>query len=70
MENTIAETGTVPPSSLYDRKFNAAALIDWCNTADLDTAFIDAPHPWQNSYIESSMPNSERNNSPGKSWTL
>jgi putative transposase len=29
------------------------ALIDWCNTAGVDTAFIDPGSPWQNGFIES-----------------
>ena len=34
-------------------EFTAAALIDWCNTAGVDTAFIDPGSPWQNGFIES-----------------
>lgn len=33
-------------------EFTAAALIDWCNTAGVDTAFIDPGSPWQNGFAE------------------
>jgi putative transposase len=55
MENIIAETGTAPAYVRCDNgpEFTAAALIDWCNTAGVDTAFIDPGSPWQNGFIES-----------------
>ncbi|BAS18389.1 insertion element IS476 uncharacterized 39.2 kDa protein (plasmid) [Arthrobacter sp. Hiyo8] len=34
-------------------EFTAAALIGWCDTAGVDTAFIDPGSPWQNGFIES-----------------
>ena len=34
-------------------EFTAEALVTWCNTAGVDTAFIDPGSPWQNGFIES-----------------
>ena len=35
------------------RSFKAAgALVGWCDTTGVDTAFIDPGSPWQNSFIE------------------
>jgi putative transposase len=55
LENIIAETGTAPAYVRCDNgpEFTAAALIEWCNTAGVDTAFIDPGSPWQNGFIES-----------------
>ena len=55
LENIIAETGTAPTYLRCDNgpEFTAAALIEWCNTAGVDTAFIDPGSPWQNGFIES-----------------
>ena len=43
MENIIAETGAAPAYVRCDNgpEFTAATLIDLCNTAGVDTAFID-----------------------------
>jgi transposase InsO family protein len=55
LEDIIAETGTAPAYVRCDNgpEFTAAALIGWCNTAGVDTAFIDPGSPWQNGFIES-----------------
>jgi putative transposase len=55
LEDIIAETGTAPTYVRCDNgpEFTAAALIEWCNTAGVDTAFIDLGSPWQNGFIES-----------------
>ncbi|MGY2744927.1 transposase InsO family protein [Arthrobacter sp. UYCu723] len=55
MENIIAETGAAPAYVRCDNgpEFTPAALIDWCDTAGVDTAFIDPGSPWQNGFIES-----------------
>jgi transposase InsO family protein len=55
LEDIIAETGTAPTYVRCDNgpEFTAAALIDWCDTAGGDTAFIDPGSPWQNGFIES-----------------
>ncbi len=55
LENIIAETGTAPAYVRCDNgpEFTAAALIEWCNTVGVDTAFIDPGSPWQNGFIES-----------------
>ncbi|MCZ4142853.1 transposase, partial [Escherichia coli] len=34
-------------------EFTADALVDWCNTVGVSTAFIDPGSPWQNGFIES-----------------
>lgn len=34
-------------------EFTAGALVDWCNTVGVRTAFIDLGSPWQNGFIES-----------------
>ncbi|MGO2647264.1 MAG: IS3 family transposase [Brevibacterium aurantiacum] len=55
LENIIAETGVVPTYVRSDNgpEFTAAALIDWCATAGVETAFIDPGSPWQNGFAES-----------------
>ncbi|MBG6226803.1 transposase InsO family protein [Arthrobacter sp. CAN_A2] len=55
LENIIAETGVVPTYVRSDNgpEFTAAALIDWCSTAGVETAFIDPGSPWQNGFAES-----------------
>ncbi len=55
LEDIIAETGMVPTYVRSDNgpEFTAAALIDWCATAGVDTAFIDPGSPWQNGFAES-----------------
>jgi transposase InsO family protein len=55
LEDIIAETGTAPAYIRCDNgpEFTAAVLIEWCNTAGVDTAFIDPGSPWQNGFIES-----------------
>ena len=55
LENIIAETGTAPAYVRCDNgpEFAAEALVSWCNTAGVDTAFIDPGSPWQNGLIES-----------------
>jgi hypothetical protein len=55
LENIIAETGTAPIYVGCDNgpEFTAAALVGWCNTAGVDTAFIDPGSPWQNGFIGS-----------------
>jgi transposase InsO family protein len=52
LENIIAETGTAPAYVRCDNgpEFTAAALVEWCNTAGVDTAFIDPGSPWQNGF--------------------
>jgi putative transposase len=53
--NVIAETGTAPAYVRCDNgpEFTAEALVSWCNTAGVDTAFIDPGSAWQNGFIES-----------------
>lgn len=55
LENIIAETGVLPTYVRSDNgpEFTAAALINWCATAGVDTAFIDPGSPWQNGFAES-----------------
>jgi transposase InsO family protein len=55
LENIIAETGTAPTYVRCDNgpEFTAAALINWCNTVGVGTAFIDPGSPWQNGFVES-----------------
>ncbi|WP_346769081.1 IS3 family transposase, partial [Crystallibacter degradans] len=55
LENIIAETGIEPAYVRCDNgpEFTAAALIEWCSTAGVKTAFIDPGSPWQNGFIES-----------------
>ncbi len=55
LEDIIAETGITPTHVRSDNgpEFTAAALIDWCATAGVETAFIDPGSPWQNGFIES-----------------
>lgn len=55
LENIIDETGIEPVFVRCDNgpEFTAAALIRWCNTAGVKTAFIDSGSPWQNGFIES-----------------
>ncbi|MBT9298988.1 IS3 family transposase [Rhodococcus sp. GOMB7] len=55
LENIIAETGTAPTYVRCDNgpEFTAAALINWCNTVGVGTAFIDLGSPWQNGFVES-----------------
>lgn len=55
LENIIAETATTPTYLRCGNgpEFTAAALSKWCNTAGVDTAFIDPGSPWQNGFIES-----------------
>lgn len=55
LENIIAETGTAPTYVRCESgpEFTTAALLEWCNTAGVDTAFIDPGSPWQNGFIES-----------------
>ncbi|WP_156808958.1 IS3 family transposase [Arthrobacter sp. TB 23] len=55
LEDIIAETGVVPTHVRSDNgpEFTAAALISWCQTAGVETAFIDPGSPWQNGYAES-----------------
>ena len=52
LENIIAETGTAPTYVRCDNgpEFTAAALINWCNTVGVGTAFIDPGSPWQNGF--------------------
>ncbi|GAA1133516.1 hypothetical protein GCM10009582_33870 [Arthrobacter flavus] len=55
LEDIIAETGVVPTHVRSDNgpEFIATALISWCQTAGVRTAFIDPGSPWQNGYAES-----------------
>ena len=55
LEDIIAETGITPTYVRSDSgpEFTAAALTAWCNTAGMETAFIDPGSPWQNGFIES-----------------
>ena len=55
LENIIAEIGIEPTYVRCDNgpEFTAGALIDWCSTAGVDTAFIDPGSAWQNGFIES-----------------
>lgn len=55
LENIIAETGAAPTYVRCDNgpEFTAAALITWCTTAGVGTAFIDPGSPWQNGFAES-----------------
>lgn len=55
LENIIAETGTAPAYVRCNNEpeFTAEALVSWCDTAGVDTAFIDPGSPWQNGFIES-----------------
>lgn len=54
-EDIIAETGTAPTYVRCENgpEFTAVALIDWCKTAGVETAFIDPRSPWHNGLIES-----------------
>lgn len=49
------KTGTAPTYVRCDNgpEFTAAALINWCNTVGVGTAFIDPGSPWQNGFVES-----------------
>jgi putative transposase len=48
------EGGRAPDRTAgHGPEFTATALIEWCNTAGVDTAFIDPGSPWQNGFIES-----------------
>lgn len=55
LENIIAQTGIQPTYVRCDNgpEFTAAALVNWCNTAEINTAFITPGSPWQNGFIES-----------------
>ncbi|MGP5073886.1 integrase core domain-containing protein, partial [Arthrobacter rhombi] len=55
LEDIIAETGVTPAYVRSDNgpEFTAAALINWCATAGVNTAFIDPGSPWQNGFAES-----------------
>lgn len=55
LEDIIAETGIQPTFVRCDNgpEFTADALVDWCNTVGVSTAFIDPGSPWQNGFIES-----------------
>lgn len=55
LEDIIAETGITPTYVRSDNgpEFTADALIDWCATAGVHTAFIDPGSPWQNGHAES-----------------
>ncbi|MGP5227057.1 IS3 family transposase [Arthrobacter rhombi] len=55
LEDIIAETGITPAYVRSDNgpEFTAAALINWCATAGVNTAFIDPGSPWQNGFAES-----------------
>lgn len=55
LEDIIAETGVTPTYVRSDNgpEFTAAALVNWCATAGVDTAFIDPGSPWQNGFAES-----------------
>lgn len=55
LENIIAATSTAPAYVRCDNgpAFTATALTNWCNTAGVDTAFIDPGSPWQNGFAES-----------------
>ena len=50
-----AQTAMAPAFVRCDNgpEFTAAALIDWCERTEVDTAFIDPGSPWQNGFIES-----------------
>jgi hypothetical protein len=37
----------------YPRPMTGATLIDWCNFAGIETAFIDPGSPWPNGFIGS-----------------
>lgn len=55
LEGIIAETGIEPANVRCDNgpEFTAEALISWCATTGVKTAFIDPGSPWQNAFIES-----------------
>ena len=55
LEGIIAETGIEPANVRCDNgpEFTAEALISWCATAGVKTAFIDPGLPWQDGFIES-----------------
>ncbi len=55
LEDIIAQTGITPGFVRCDDgpEFTAKALVDWCNTAGVDTAVIDPGSPWQNGRGES-----------------
>lgn len=55
LEDIIAEIGIQPTFVRCDNgpEFTAGALVDWCNTVGVSTAFIDPGSPWQNGFIES-----------------
>ena len=55
LEGIIAETGTQPTFVRCDNgpEFTAGALVNWCNTVGVSTAFIDPGSPWQNGFIQS-----------------
>lgn len=55
LEGIIAETGTQPTFVRCDNgpEFTAGALVNWCNTVGVSTAFINPGSPWQNGFIES-----------------
>ncbi len=55
LEDIIVETCITPTYGRSDNgpAFTAAALIDWCATTGVDTAFIDPGAPGQNGCAES-----------------
>lgn len=55
LEDIIAETGLAPAYVRSDNgpEFTATALINWCSTAGVHTAFIDPGSPWQNGFAAS-----------------
>lgn len=72
LEDIIAETGIQPTFVRCDNgpEFPADALVDWCNTVGVSTAFIDPGSPWQNGLSESFNAQFRREQLSGKLDTM